>query len=591
MFSFLYWVHYILCPLHSAKSVSHSILCPCFAELEEYLLATKSQATAAKDRRQSKTGSGVGRGTTRVRALKAPFVKVEDMSRAYKPLVFEVKAWPTPNVHCSPEDSPFDSPLPRKDKAKRQTEKPVRLTPATPKQPVVPLENKPGYCECCKAHFRDVKMVSLFDARLLHITLCCSPSVHQHTCDCADFTSLIPSFVQHLQGEQHLTFATNAKNYAGLDELISQGTSFNDFLSKYTKVKTAESQRLRPKTTAPGDKVAVPLQLEQTPGFVTPVTVSGAKRAPPTSSSSNSRNSPKRLKLVLSPSSLPEGTAGADSGVCLQPDSRCKSPVKENALSNDVGQSPLLRSGRRLKRMLPSSDATDETPIPVSGAKKRTVASSPQTLTPDQCDTPTPRRHSPRFNSKLSNPQSKGPKSPAPQTPQKDKHANLSCFDLAIVVADVSPVHKELTVVLSPTTPCSQASTVSVTPRIDTASSASSWYQPSRRKSLRHLARKLQNSSVSPDADWKQEQKEAFQVSQTLSSSVQSTPTRPTVRSVQSSPQSGLGSVSYVKRSTTETESSSGKRQMPPRRCKKLSPPTVIAATPRNRSRSRRRRR
>ena len=38
-----------------------------------------------------------------------------------------------------------------------------------------------------------------------------------------------------MRGEQHLAFATNAKNYEALDELISQGTSFNDFLAKYTK--------------------------------------------------------------------------------------------------------------------------------------------------------------------------------------------------------------------------------------------------------------------------------------------------------------------------------------------------------------------
>ena len=391
--------------------------------------------------------------------------------------------------------------------------------------------------------------------------------------------------MQHLQGEQHLAFATNAKNYEALDDLISQGTSFSDFLSKYVKVKTKKSQGVQQRTTAPGSKAAASPQLEQTPGFVTPVTVSGAKRACAGSSSSNSSNSPKRLKLVLSPSSLPEGTVG-DSGVCLHPDSRCKSPVKESSVSSDVGQSPLLRSGRRLKRTLPS-DATDETPIPVSGAKKRAVASSPKTLTPDQCDTPTPRRHSPRLSAKLSSPQSQPPKSPAPQTPQKAQH--LPGFDLTIVVANVSPAPTKVAVLLSQTTPCSQASTVSVTPRIDTASSASSWYQPSRRKSLRHLARKLQNSSVSPDADWKQEQREAFQMSQTLSSSVQSTPTRSILGSVHNSPQSGLGSVSCVHSNTIETASTSGKRQMPSRRCKKLSPPTV-AVTPKKRRSTRRRR-
>ena len=141
----------------------------CLTGLEEFLLATKSQSVAAKERKHSKTaGSSSGQGALRVRTLKAPFIKVEDMSRAYKPLVFEVKVWPTPNVHCPPEGSPFDSPPPRKERAKKQAER-----PAPPKQSVVPLEKKPGYCECCKVHFTNMKMVSFFAAILqCFVSLC-----------------------------------------------------------------------------------------------------------------------------------------------------------------------------------------------------------------------------------------------------------------------------------------------------------------------------------------------------------------------------------------------------------------------------------
>ena len=99
--------------LHYAGSVCLPLILSfvCLTELEEFLLATKSQSVAAKERKHCKTaGSGSGRGAPKVRTLKAPFIKVEDMSRAYKPLVFQVKVWPTPNVHCSPEGSPFDSP-------------------------------------------------------------------------------------------------------------------------------------------------------------------------------------------------------------------------------------------------------------------------------------------------------------------------------------------------------------------------------------------------------------------------------------------------------------------------------------------------
>ena len=395
-------------------------------------------------------------------------------------------------------------------------------------------------------------------------------------------------FTQHLQGEQHLTFATNPKNYAALDELISRGTSFDDFLLKHTKVKTTRSQGLQP-ITAPDSKPTVVPQAERTPGFITPGIVPGTKRTRPASDSADSSgNSSKRLKLVLSPSSVPEETPGAvDSGVCLQPDTRCKTPVKASVVSSDVGQSPLLRSGRRLKRRLSQSDNT-ETPMPNSEAKKQAFASSPRTLTPDQCDTPPTPKRSPRLNSKMSPAEPKGAKSPPPpQTTQKDK--KLPSFNVAVVVADVSPTQK---VVVSPTSPCSQASTVSVTPRSAAASSASSWYsKPSRRKSLRYLAKKL-NTSVSPDADWKQDQREAFQRSQTisLSSSAQSTPTRPTFSSAQPSPQSGLGTYGQSTIACTiPKETSSSKRQMPPRRCKKLSPPAV-PVTSSNRKSIRRRR-
>ena len=100
-----------------------------------------------------------------------PYSLVHYSLRAYKPLVLEVKAWPTPNLQCSPEGSPFDSP-PHKEKT-RLAERPVRLARVTPKQPVVPLEEKKaGYCECCRAHFTDAKMVCLTRASFeMHVLL------------------------------------------------------------------------------------------------------------------------------------------------------------------------------------------------------------------------------------------------------------------------------------------------------------------------------------------------------------------------------------------------------------------------------------
>lgn len=270
--------------------------------------------------------------------------------------------------------------------------------------------------------------------------------------------------------------------------------------------------------------------MERTPGFTTPAVVPGVKRGHPTSDSgSTDSNSPKRLKLVLSPSSRPEeAPCAVDSGVCLQPDTRCKS--KEEAVSTDPGQSPVLRGSR--KRRASQSDATDEAPIPGSGTRKRALVSSPEIVL---------------------------------------QHCN-------------------------PKTPCSQATTISVTPRKEVISPVSSiLYQPSpaasRRKSIRHLARKLKNNDVSPDADWKKEQRHAFQLSQAigLSSSFQCTPTQSVPSSAQPSPQSGLGSLSCGQSGVTvaeEVEANSSRRQMPARRCKNKSP-TVAVITPRSSRRTR----
>ena len=45
-----------------------------------------------------------------VRKLKTPFMKVEDLSYSYRPLVYETRQWPTPDLRCSPRGCPFDPP-------------------------------------------------------------------------------------------------------------------------------------------------------------------------------------------------------------------------------------------------------------------------------------------------------------------------------------------------------------------------------------------------------------------------------------------------------------------------------------------------
>ena len=45
-----------------------------------------------------------------VRTLRGPFLKVEDLSQAYRPLVLEMRRWPRPLCHTSHKVSPFDPP-------------------------------------------------------------------------------------------------------------------------------------------------------------------------------------------------------------------------------------------------------------------------------------------------------------------------------------------------------------------------------------------------------------------------------------------------------------------------------------------------
>ncbi len=50
-----------------------------------------------------------------VHHLRAPYLKVEDQSRGYKPLVHEPKVWPRPQHNTSPNSCPFDAPKTKRE--------------------------------------------------------------------------------------------------------------------------------------------------------------------------------------------------------------------------------------------------------------------------------------------------------------------------------------------------------------------------------------------------------------------------------------------------------------------------------------------
>lgn len=50
-----------------------------------------------------------------IRKLQVPFIKVEDQSRHYQPLVKEFKEWPLPDFNTPVGTCPFDSPKRNKE--------------------------------------------------------------------------------------------------------------------------------------------------------------------------------------------------------------------------------------------------------------------------------------------------------------------------------------------------------------------------------------------------------------------------------------------------------------------------------------------
>ena len=121
----------------------------------------------------------------RVRQLRPPFIKVEDLSGKYRPDVKEFTRYPSLNLDSPQGCCPFEKndPLPFENKKKKYKGE----------------QASGSYCECCKVAF---------------------------------FTSLD----QHLQSKEHLEFASNNSNYANLDAYIkSKKLDINTFVSTMRK--------------------------------------------------------------------------------------------------------------------------------------------------------------------------------------------------------------------------------------------------------------------------------------------------------------------------------------------------------------------
>jgi len=148
----------------------------------------------------------------KVRKLHAPFIKVEDQSRTYKPLVHELKEWPKIYFDGLLGSCPFDSPKKDLENDRQEQAKAKRKTAEEDKN------KKRGYCECCCVHYEDLD--------------------------------------KHLYSNHHQSFAKDSSNYQSLDELINKGSSLQDFLAKMLlkhEQKEKEKQDNRSKPPSAGN--------------------------------------------------------------------------------------------------------------------------------------------------------------------------------------------------------------------------------------------------------------------------------------------------------------------------------------------------
>ena len=87
-------------------------------------------------------------------------MKVEDLSRVYRPLVLEMKRWPHPHCHAHIKASPFDPPHLATTKSPEQQQQKKKKEETRGGERVEAREMRPGHCECCSVKFDDLQMVS-----------------------------------------------------------------------------------------------------------------------------------------------------------------------------------------------------------------------------------------------------------------------------------------------------------------------------------------------------------------------------------------------------------------------------------------------
>ncbi|KAF6724975.1 DBF4-like protein B [Oryzias melastigma] len=181
------------------------------------------ESFSPKHKRIEKTSTKQRHPAVKAAALRTPYLKIEDLSRRYRPLHVQSMAFPA--LFYSGRYSPFEPPpppqfdkQPEHENSKTRSVKKI-VTKAQDKSPVGvfcnpspwrPRKKDQSYCECC----------------------------------CETFTNL----EEHLQSDQHRSFVLNPLNYRTIDQLVAE-------MSPGFDPSPAEETPKRPSTPLPLDNV------------------------------------------------------------------------------------------------------------------------------------------------------------------------------------------------------------------------------------------------------------------------------------------------------------------------------------------------
>ncbi|XP_044194494.1 uncharacterized protein dbf4b [Thunnus albacares] len=162
-----------------------------------YLKQLTRESFRPKQKRPERTyAKQTGSHVVKAAALRSPYLKIEDLSRKYKPLHMQSMTFPT--LCYSGRFSPFEAPPPQFEKWKEQGENKSReknkVVSSIKDKSQSPLSCNPSpwrprkkdlaYCECCHQPFSNLE--------------------------------------EHLQSDQHRTFVLDSSNYSAVDQLVAE---------------------------------------------------------------------------------------------------------------------------------------------------------------------------------------------------------------------------------------------------------------------------------------------------------------------------------------------------------------------------------